>query len=118
MTAQSVKTQFMHYRILENGIPTSRGGTTVAIRQLGNKAIVGVSQCALGDVFNKKLGRMIAEGRLNIYETKDLTSFPGGRKKVAAHVFEVDVMDGEDVRTVVDAALTESPDFMPDMRAY
>ena len=67
------QTYFMHYRnrITEDGkeVISCKGGATMAIRIApDNKLLVGLAQCSHDDVFDRKLGRTIAEGRLNVYE--------------------------------------------------
>lgn len=61
---------FMHYRILDahNNIEC-RGGATLAIREVGNEMIIGVAVCHPDDVFSRRLGRLISEGRLNKFMT-------------------------------------------------
>jgi hypothetical protein len=40
------------------------GGVTVAFRQLDNAVEIAIARCSRNDVYNKKLGRTIATGRL------------------------------------------------------
>lgn len=59
-------TYFMHYRRRDSyGEAQPQGGVTLAIRPIGGNVIrVAMAKCGKKDVFNKKLGRAIAEGRL------------------------------------------------------
>ena len=69
------KEYFIKYRherdMDENGNPEQRGGKTVAYIVLAWKAdgsaldvILAEAECSKHDIFNKKLGRIIAGGRL------------------------------------------------------
>ena len=59
---------FMHYRNINGATVEPRGGVTFAIRPTGGNVLeVGVARCSRRDVFDRKLGRNIAEGRLNAY---------------------------------------------------
>jgi len=61
-----MKTTYMHYRKFDRmGQIVPKGGMTVAIRQEGHELTVALSECGRKDLFNRKLGRTIAEGRLN-----------------------------------------------------
>ena len=57
--------QFMHYRSAD----VTRGGATVAIfPQPDTKtALIGIARCGPKDVFNKKVGRSIAAGRIKAF---------------------------------------------------
>lgn len=59
----SQQTLFMHYRPA-NIATDPRGGATVAIRADGNTALVSVALCDPKDVFCRKIGRIVATGRL------------------------------------------------------
>jgi hypothetical protein len=68
------QTQFMHYRKFNmtqsNGFSevNSRGGATVAVYPAENNTVlISVARCNPNDVFNKKVGRTIAEGRIRAY---------------------------------------------------
>ena len=55
--------QYMHYRGQD-----VRGGATVAIMPIANNRVyLSVARCGPQDVFNKKVGRDIATGRLRAY---------------------------------------------------
>lgn len=61
---------FMHYRTYNRAGDTiqPQGGATVAIRKVGDdKLVIAIARCARNDIFNKKLGREISEGRLDAY---------------------------------------------------
>lgn len=60
-------TYYMHYRRRDTyGEPLPKGGATLAIRPLqGDQIAVSMALCSERDLFNKKLGRSIATGRLN-----------------------------------------------------
>ena len=64
------QTYFMHYRRRNRaGDVLPQGGATLAIRPVGeDRIVVGMALCSQRDVFNKKLGRTIAEGRLSTAE--------------------------------------------------
>lgn len=76
--------QFMHYRPVSGD---SRGGATVAILPLEHepKALITLARCGPNDVFNKKLGRDIAAGRL--------AAFLKGRVSATSKIREVDITD-------------------------
>lgn len=67
-----MQTKFIHLRhIKARGGLQARGGLTIAFRELPltdeYKSIsLAIARCSREDVFNKKIGRAIAEGRLNI----------------------------------------------------
>lgn len=55
----------MHYRkYTRNGQLSAKGGLTLAIRHVDNELIVAMAECGRNDLFNRKMGRTIAEGRL------------------------------------------------------
>lgn len=87
----------MHYRNFELGMPSCKGGATVAIHPIGNtdQVMVAVARCNKTDIFNKKLGRTIALGRIN----KALSG------KEVPGVFTVVVKDGETYKSAVNAVL-------------
>lgn len=90
-------TYFLHYRNMPNGVIDPRGGVTVAIRRMNDRVLaVAKSRCGKKDVFNRKLGRQIAEGRLNHFLNATDGEFP--------HVamIPMDVTDTTPVKTVVD----------------
>lgn len=58
-------TTFMHYRKFDRmGQISAKGGLTLAIEQEGSTLKVALAECGRKDLFNRKLGRTIAEGRL------------------------------------------------------
>jgi hypothetical protein len=58
-------TIFMHYRKFDKlGQLEARGGLTLAVDMAGNQLTVALAECGKKDVFSKKMGRQIAEGRL------------------------------------------------------
>jgi len=61
------KVNFIHRRKIVNGKPHNKGGFTVAFREISNGDGVeyAYSFCHPSDNFNKTLGRIKAEGRLN-----------------------------------------------------
>jgi hypothetical protein len=64
--------KFIHIRLHnEDGSIASKGGETIAYRELCTGWVdIGVAQCHKDkDVFNKKMGRTVAEGRLNKHPT-------------------------------------------------
>lgn len=57
---------FMHYRKYNRqGQIESRGGLTLAVNLDGRAIHVAMAECGRKDNFDRKRGRMIAEGRLN-----------------------------------------------------
>jgi len=57
----------MHFRKYDRmGQIRAKGGLSLAIEQVGDQVTVAVAQCSRKDLFNRKLGRTIAEGRLNL----------------------------------------------------
>ena len=56
---------FMHFRKFNNGQMQPKGGMTVAIAATDTRINFAISECSEHDVFNKKIGRGISEGRLN-----------------------------------------------------
>jgi len=62
------ETMFMHYRPVDFAgiISDPRGGATVAISLIADdKAKIAIAWCNPGDVFDRKMGRTIASGRLH-----------------------------------------------------
>lgn len=76
MTLDTNPVYFMHYRRRDTyGSPLSQGGATLAIRPMGGNVIrVAMAQCSDKDIFNKKLGRTIAQGRLFSAQDTDPSS--------------------------------------------
>lgn len=61
-------TYIMHYRAVYGVDIMPHGGATLAIRRLDeDRLVIAKALCSRDDVFNRKLGRTIAEGRLNSY---------------------------------------------------
>ena len=62
-------TMYMHYRAINTNPVESidpRGGATIAIRHVDDtKALASIAFCNPGEVFNKKIGRYVAAGRLS-----------------------------------------------------
>lgn len=63
-------TKFMHLRKIKSNEIQAKGGITIAytetITGTGTKRIdVVTAQCSRNDVFNKKIGRNVSEGRLH-----------------------------------------------------
>jgi len=90
--------QFIHYRQYssERDDVCSRGGATVAIRDDDNnknQVLVSIARCNPHDVFNKKIGRNIAAGRIDAYL--------GGRSSLETQVRSVWVADDLDSKRVV-----------------
>jgi hypothetical protein len=66
----------LHLRKGAGNVPTD---VTVVAETLGPGTIVfAASRCSEGDVFNRKLGRRIAEGRLRKYMASDKSSLKPG----------------------------------------
>ena len=86
--------EFMHiraYESLSGQTPSPRGGKTVAIMPIeGNRAKFSIARCGPNDIFNKKVGRDIAEGRLN--------DFLKGRATLEDKVYQIslDYSEGSD----------------------
>ena len=60
------KVHFRHIRNFDKKNITARGGRTIAFRQIDENTIeFAIAKCSPKDNFNKKIGRRIAEGRLN-----------------------------------------------------
>jgi hypothetical protein len=78
---KEMNTLFMHYRPVDaNGaIGDPRGGATVAIRETGEGEVnISIAFCNPQDVFNRAVGRAVAEGRLNAkLAGKDVNGFFG-----------------------------------------
>ncbi len=80
-----MKTTFMHYRKYDrNGQMTSKGGMTLAVQLDGNQLTIALAECGRKDAYNRKLGRTIAEGRL--------------QSRSASHLFRVE-MPAYDLKT-------------------
>jgi hypothetical protein len=59
-------TKFVHIRVRNNGIPSDKGGYTVAIRDRQNgQYSVSICQCNTNQRYDEKLGEKIAEMRVN-----------------------------------------------------
>ena len=57
--------KFLHLRQRHNGIPSDRGGYTVAIKERGNgKFSVCLCQCNTNQRYDERLGEKVAEARL------------------------------------------------------
>ncbi len=87
-------TYFMHYRTLDQMSEIEPvGGATVAIRKVSDSRIaVSIARCTSNDVFNKKIGRTVSEGRLNAYlENK-------GRSQ--KHIIVIDLDDAQKLEPV------------------
>ena len=89
---------FMHYRRPGNGDYSTHGGATVAIQPISEeKAIVSIARCSDLDVFNKKIGRTVAAGRL--------TAYTAG-KEFGPHIIrEVAIDDEQGIKNAVGNAL-------------
>ena len=89
------QTQFMHYRKFHqigdrSGFLTadSRGGATVAILPAENNTVlISVARCNPNDVFNKKVGRTISEGRIQAY-LNGRTSLEGAVQSIVVTDFD------------------------------
>lgn len=63
-------TYYIHYRAIgKDGAIRPHGGATVAFRYAEGSLTASIAWCDPKDVFNKKIGRMVATGRLNMYQT-------------------------------------------------
>ena len=108
------KLQFMHYRAFttdtdggwgETDEISSRGGATVAIMQAdNNKVLVSIARCNPSDVFNKKVGRTIAAGRLQAYLN--------GREKLADKIQEIVITDPLQMKETVANAIAVEMDLL------
>lgn len=89
--------EFMHYRSA-NG---SKGGATVAIypQAATMTALISIARCGPADIFNKKIGRDVARGRIAAYL--------GGRESSTKHVEQILVPEGMDLKASVDIAVFE-----------
>lgn len=104
--------QFMHYRAFNENMGwgdsdeiSSRGGATVAILPAdNNKVLVSIARCNPGDVFNKKVGRTIAAGRLQAYLN--------GREKLADKIVEVVITNPLQLKETVAEAIAEEMDML------
>jgi len=87
--------QYMHYRSA-NG---TKGGATVAILPdaTTKTALFAISRCGPQDIFNKKIGRAVASGRIN--------AFVKGRAAVTEHINQVAYDDELDLKSLVDAVV-------------
>jgi len=69
----------MHYRPVDaaGNVSDPRGGATVAIREVVPREVnVSIAFCNPQDVFNRAVGRAVAEGRLNAkLAGKDVNGF-------------------------------------------
>jgi hypothetical protein len=80
----------MHYRKFDkNGQLMPKGGITFAIHlDAYNNGFVSIARCSNKDVFSRKLGRTIAEGRMNSSNKENL--------------IEITVPEGLPVKSFVD----------------
>jgi len=89
------KIQYMHFRQKDRA---TYGGATLAIMPLDkNKVVVAIAHCNPKDLFNKKMGRTIAAGRLQ--------AFLDGRESVEANIREVTVPDMSRIKEAVESEL-------------
>ena len=87
--------QFMHYRKFVNRSGwagdvemDSRGGATIAILPAENNTVlVSIARCNPADVFNKKVGRAISEGRIQAY-LNGRTSLEGSVQTIVVADFD------------------------------
>lgn len=99
------KVEFMHYRKFDNDLyngvsVSSRGGATIAILPGDNGlAMIAVARCNPTDVFNKKVGRAIAGGRLQ--------AFVNGRASLEGHVQTIEIVDMLKLKESVDDFVRE-----------
>ncbi len=91
----------MHYRGVHGAAHlASRGGATLAIRLVEpTKAIVSIARCSSEDVFNKKIGRTIALGRLAAHSS--------GKRNVEDFIRHVDITEGESIKVAIDLTVGE-----------
>ena len=96
---------FMHYRNHNtDGSIASNGGMTVAImvdpddRQT---ALVGISRCKDNEVFNKKIGRDVALGRMRAW------SEGRSNDRINTNVFQLKLSDPENPKMSVDSFIEE-----------
>lgn len=89
------KFEYMHYRTADK----TRGGATVAIypQDTTKTALIAIARCGPHDVFNKKIGRAIASGRIS--------AFLAGRP--SEHVEQIVVENPDDLKMIVDTHLNE-----------
>lgn len=93
------KIEFMHFRDDSGDV---RGGCTVAISHdpSNQVAIFSLAYCNRTDVFNKKIGRSIASGRL--------AAFMNGRQSMIDRVHVIqDVPSDQGIKTLVATELAE-----------
>jgi len=97
------QTRFMHFRNFPNGYTVDcHGGATVAIQQdptTQGRVVAAVARCGRDDLFNKKIGRAIAEQRLKAW----MEGNPGALKYVTV----VEVTEGTTSKAAVYASLKE-----------
>lgn len=89
------KFEFMHFRSKD----VTRGGATIAIlpQATSKTALIAISRCGPNDVFNKKIGRSIASGRINAF----LTGRPTDQ------VAQIVLNDDDNLKDVVAAEVAE-----------
>jgi hypothetical protein len=91
------KVQYMHFRTVNR---QCNGGATVAILPAdNNKVLFTVARCGPHDLFNKKIGRTIATGRLKAYLD--------GRETVSNHVRTMVINDPLYIKEAVGGYLYE-----------
>lgn len=88
-------TQFMHFRSASSSlsIGESRAATLAIVQKDANTVLVSAAFCGPNDVFNKKLGRKISEGRI--------TAFLKGREAMVSHVREITISDMDNMKDEV-----------------
>lgn len=88
---------FMHYRRRDSyGGALPQGGATLAIRPMSDKIVVAAAFCSKHEVFNKRLGRTIAEGRLGAYKENSQNR----------HVFVIDINEPDaPIKEIVDITM-------------
>jgi hypothetical protein len=88
--------RFMHIRNFEGeGTPSTHGGKTVAFVVVGKRLAYAVAECGKNQAFNRKKGRIIAQGRLLC--ERDTA--------IAKHIHQVDFEEGSHPYEVILAQL-------------
>jgi len=65
-----MKRAILHFRQHKGNILKNNGGATIAVEKRAGGYVLGHARCSTSDGYNKKVGRLIATGRLSCPRVK------------------------------------------------